>query len=100
MRPAPLRGWPCSQVGTGLIKPAGSDLAPFASPKGFTMKRLYQFICGEDGPAAVEYAVMLALIVGAALSGITSFGQATYTSFQDSSTKIDAAVTGSASPGN
>ena len=56
------------------------------------MKRIFQFLCGEDGPTAVEYAVMLALIVGAALSGITSFGQATFTSFQDSSTKINAAT--------
>ena len=56
------------------------------------MKRLFQFLRGEDGPTAVEYAVMLALIVGAALSGITSFGQATLTSFQDSSTKINTAV--------
>jgi pilus assembly protein Flp/PilA len=56
------------------------------------MKRFIKFLCGEDGPTAVEYAVMLALIVGAALVGITSFGQATLTSFQDSSTKINTAV--------
>lgn len=59
------------------------------------MKRIFKFLCGEDGPTAVEYAVMLALIVGAALSGITSLGNATMTSFQDSSTRIDAALTGS-----
>ena len=56
------------------------------------MKRLYNFLRDEDGPTAVEYAVMLALIVGAAMLGITSLGQATMTSFQDSSTKINAAV--------
>ena len=56
------------------------------------MKRLGNFLCGEDGPTAVEYAVMLALIVGAALVGIRAFGQATFASFQDSSTKINTAV--------
>lgn len=59
------------------------------------MKRILNFLCGEDGPTAVEYAVMLALIVGAAVSGITSLGSATMTSFQDSSTRINAAITGS-----
>ena len=56
------------------------------------MKHLLRLIADEDGPTAVEYAVMLALIVGAALVGITSLGDATVTSFQDSSTKINAAV--------
>lgn len=56
------------------------------------MKRIFKFLCGEDGPTAVEYAVMLALIVGAAMTGITSLGNATVTSFQDSSTKINTAV--------
>ena len=56
------------------------------------MKKLLKFLSDEDGPTAVEYAVMLALIVGAAMAGITSFGQATLTSFQDSSTKISTAV--------
>lgn len=56
------------------------------------MKRFFKFLRAEDGPTAVEYAVMLALIIGAALVGITSFGQATLTSFQDSSTKINTAV--------
>lgn len=58
-------------------------------------KILYRFLGNEDGPTAVEYAVMLALIVGAAMVGITSLGNATLASFTDSSTRIDAAVTGS-----
>jgi pilus assembly protein Flp/PilA len=56
------------------------------------MKRLLELLRDEDGPTAVEYAVMLALIVGAALSGISSLGSATVASFQDSSTKIETAV--------
>jgi pilus assembly protein Flp/PilA len=56
------------------------------------MKRFFNFLRDDDGPTAVEYAVMLALIVGAALAGITSLGNATVASFQDSSTKISTAV--------
>lgn len=56
------------------------------------MKRFFKFLRDEDGPTAVEYAVMLALIVGAALVGITSLGTATSASFQDSSTKISTAM--------
>ena len=56
------------------------------------MNQLLKFLDDDDGPTAVEYAVMLALIVGAAMAGITSMGQATMTSFQDSSTRISAAV--------
>jgi len=40
------------------------------------------FICGEDGPTAVEYAVMLALIVVVCITAITTLGsnaKATYT---------------------
>ncbi len=68
---------------------------PFSLRLGATMKRLFEFLRGEDGPTAVEYAVMLALVIGAAISGITSFGQATMTSFQDSETKISVAVSAS-----
>ena len=34
-----------------------------------------RFIDGEDGPTAVEYAVMLALIVVVCLGAITTLGQ-------------------------
>ena len=33
------------------------------------------FLKAEDGPTAVEYAVMLALIVVACIAAITTFGQ-------------------------
>jgi len=59
------------------------------------MKRLFQFLCGEDGTAAVEYAVMLSLVIGAALAGITLFGQGTNGSFQDSAMKLISALSAS-----
>lgn len=39
------------------------------------------FLKSEDGPTAVEYAVMLALIIVACIAAITSFGQNTNSTF-------------------
>jgi pilus assembly protein Flp/PilA len=39
------------------------------------------FLKAEDGPTAVEYAVMLALIIVACIAAITSFGQNTNSTF-------------------
>ena len=38
------------------------------------LKRLSRFLASEDGPTAVEYAVMLSLIVVACLNAITTIG--------------------------
>ena len=38
-------------------------------------KSFVEFIKNEDGPTAVEYAVMLALIVVVCIAAITSLGQ-------------------------
>ena len=37
-------------------------------------KNLVQFVKAEDGPTAVEYAVMLALIIVVCIAAITSLG--------------------------
>lgn len=55
------------------------------------MNRLLQLLRDEDGPTAVEYAFMLALIVAACIISIGHFGQQTQATFLDSSTKINAA---------
>jgi len=44
-------------------------------------KKLLQFIADEQGPTAVEYAVMLALIVIVCLAAITSVGSNASTTF-------------------
>jgi len=38
------------------------------------MQRLIRFILNEDGPTAVEYAVLLALLVGAMVASLTYVG--------------------------
>jgi pilus assembly protein Flp/PilA len=49
------------------------------SPGSHQMKNLAlhirRFLASEDGPTAVEYAVMLALIIVVCLTAITSLGQ-------------------------
>jgi pilus assembly protein Flp/PilA len=44
-------------------------------------KKLRRFLTSEDGPTAVEYAVMLALIVIVCLVAIQSLGTNTSTTF-------------------
>jgi pilus assembly protein Flp/PilA len=46
----------------------------------------------EDGPTAVEYAVMLAMIVIVCLGAIRTMGNATSDSFDDSASQISAAM--------
>ncbi|MFW6125323.1 MAG: Flp family type IVb pilin [Pirellulales bacterium] len=52
-------------------------------------KKMQRFLVSEDGPTAVEYAVMLALIVIVCLSAIGSLGNAardTFNNVEDSIT--------------
>ena len=47
-----------------------------------------RFIRSEDGPAAVEYAVMLALIIVVCIAAIRSFGTSTSASFTRTANSI------------
>ncbi|HEV3005211.1 MAG TPA: Flp family type IVb pilin [Pirellulales bacterium] len=47
-----------------------------------------RFIVSEDGPTAVEYAVMLALIVIVCLGAITTVGTTTSATFQSIATSL------------
>ena len=47
------------------------------------MKSLVKFLKREDGPTAVEYAVMLALIIVVCIAAITALGQKANQTFQD-----------------
>ena len=49
------------------------------------------FVKREDGPTAVEYAVMLALIIVVCLAAITTLGQNANSTFQTVGTKIGSA---------
>lgn len=45
-------------------------------------KRVHRFLVSEEGPTAVEYAVMLALIIIVCLTAITAIGNRASTTFQ------------------
>jgi pilus assembly protein Flp/PilA len=59
------------------------------------MKNLLRFLRAEEGPTAVEYAVMLALIILACIAAIQAVGTSTSTSFSNSATSIGAAMSSS-----
>jgi pilus assembly protein Flp/PilA len=56
---------------------------------------LLRLLWDEDGPTAVEYALMLALIVGVCLVSVTLLGSQTSGTFVESQTKINTAIAGS-----
>ncbi len=52
------------------------------------VKKVQRFITSEDGPTAVEYAVMLALIVIVCLAAIRAIGTNANTAFNNVATQI------------
>jgi len=59
---------------------------------GHFIDKIARFLSEEDGPAAVEYAVMLMLILLACLSVVTTIGESTSASIQGSYDAMDAAM--------
>ena len=57
-------------------------------------KVAYRFLVSEDGPTAVEYAVMLALIVIVCLTAISSLGTAAKNAFNQVKDSVAAATPG------
>ena len=51
-------------------------------------KKMHRFLVSEDGPTAVEYAVMLALIVIVCLTAISSIGTQASTTFDNVASSI------------
>jgi pilus assembly protein Flp/PilA len=57
----------------------------------YLKERLIRFLNGEDGPTAVEYAVMLALIIVVCVSAVTAVGSNANNTFSYTSVKLKAA---------
>ena len=51
-------------------------------------KKMQRFLASEDGPTAVEYAVMLALIIIVCLTAIGSIGSKANTTFTNVANSI------------
>ena len=56
------------------------------------MNIFLRLLWDESGPTAVEYAVMLALIIGVCIGAVGFFGSTASGSWQDSSDKIGTAM--------
>ena len=54
--------------------------------------RARRFLIEDEGPTAVEYAVMLALIVGALIASVGQLADATKSNFDSSGTAINSAI--------
>jgi len=52
------------------------------------MNRLLRLIRDESGPTAVEYAVMLALIIGVCIGAVGFFGSSASGSWTDTSSRL------------
>ena len=55
-------------------------------------KKVQHFLVSEDGPTAVEYAVMLALIVIVCLTAINAIGENANTAFDKIANDMNSAV--------
>ncbi|MCX7667236.1 MAG: Flp family type IVb pilin [Gemmataceae bacterium] len=58
-------------------------------------RKLVEFLKKEDGPTAVEYAVMLALIIVVCIAAITTLGSNANATFSNVAAKAGAAGGGS-----
>jgi pilus assembly protein Flp/PilA len=54
----------------------------------FAAKRFVRFMKAEDGPTAVEYAVMLALIIVVCIASVRLIGTRANTTFNNVATQI------------
>ena len=55
-------------------------------------RRVVRFVKTEDGPTAVEYAVMLALVITVCLVAITTLGSQANNTFSTTGNKLRAAA--------
>ena len=58
------------------------------------VSKVQRFLKSEDGPTAVEYAIMLALIIIVCLAAIQSVGTQANSAFQDISSDLQDARSG------
>jgi pilus assembly protein Flp/PilA len=57
------------------------------------MARISQFLRREDGATAVEYAVMVGLIIAVCIGAITLVGGGTYDFWQNNKNQLEASFT-------
>jgi pilus assembly protein Flp/PilA len=58
------------------------------------LSKITAFLADESGPTAVEYAVMLALILAVCIAAIATLGTSTASSWADSSNQMETFMNG------
>jgi pilus assembly protein Flp/PilA len=77
-------------VGCGrALAPRVDDHTIRRIPMKSLTSKVQRFLASEDGPTAVEYAVMLALIVIVCLTAIQAIGTNANQTFQDIADQLD-----------
>ena len=91
---APLEGRPCDTISfrkstyRSVLRPATIRTNNRSIAMKMFALKIQKFLKSEDGPTAVEYAVMLALIVVVCLTTIQSLGSNANTTFSSVSAKL------------
>ena len=67
----------------------GPNLTDNARSKRGVWRSVRKFVASEDGPTAVEYAVMLAFIITVCFAAISNVGTATSAKWSDNNTKLN-----------
>jgi pilus assembly protein Flp/PilA len=80
-----VESWSATKVGSSARVRVGGLLEERAE-----MNLLKQFMVEEDGPTAVEYAVMLSLIVVVCIVAVRAIGTSASSTFNRVSTEIQA----------
>src|SRR5205823_9033710 len=83
VRPGGRRPYPCSVLGL-RTRPEPNEVQPMRQFANSVVK----FVKAEDGPTAVEYAVMLALIIVVIIGAVTTVGNNAKSTFTSVGTSI------------
>ena len=54
--------------------------------------KVYRFLASEEGPTAVEYAMMLAMIIVGAIGAVLGTGEVQKAMFEDISTDMNSSI--------
>lgn len=84
-----MKRWDATTVHIG--KPKVHDPICRSTMMKSLKKSVIEFIAEEDGPTAVEYAVMLGLIAAGCIASVNFMAAKTIESFDNSKTAIEAA---------
>lgn len=85
---AESRKYPAESSSYAVRSQCRADRRSWRSSMKCFAQKVQRFLVSEDGPTAVEYAVMLALIIVVCLTAVTTIGQNANSTFDKVATKL------------